>query len=147
MFTIVTAVVLSGSVLVSQPDDFGRRIAADAEAHRAEIVKELLDLPSIPNVAVDKPNIRRHAEHAQRLLTKHKFAAEILETTGNPLVYAEVAGRRNPDLPTILFYCHYDGQPVDVKKWNQSDPFEPTIRGEGRDARIFARSASDDKAP
>jgi acetylornithine deacetylase/succinyl-diaminopimelate desuccinylase-like protein len=34
-----------------------------------------------------------------------------------------------------------------VKKWNQTDPFEPVIRGEGAEARIYARSASDDKAP
>jgi acetylornithine deacetylase/succinyl-diaminopimelate desuccinylase-like protein len=129
------------------PSEFGRRVAADAEQHRDEIVKELVELLSIPNVAADKANIRRNAEHLQKLLAKHKFAAEILETGGNPLVYAEVAGRQDSNLPTILYYCHYDGQPVDAKKWNQSDPFEPVIRGEGRDARIYARSASDDKAP
>src|SRR5215204_6307019 len=134
-------------LVVPQESEFGRRIAADAERHRGEIVKELLELLSIPNIAADKPNIRRNAEHLQRLLTKHKFAAEILETDGNPLVYAEMAGRQNPELPTILYYCHYDGQPVDAKKWTQSDPFEPVIRGEGREARIYARSASDDKAP
>jgi len=144
----ILTVLLAVSLMVPQGrDEFGRRIAADAEQHSAEIVKELIELLSIPNVAADEANIRRNAEHLQKLLTKHKFAAEILETGGNPLVYAEVAGRQNPNLPTILYYCHYDGQPVDAKKWNQSDPFEPVIRGEGRDARIYARSASDDKAP
>ena len=130
-----------------QLSDFGRRVRADVAQHEKEIVDELLQLLAIPNVAADKANIRRNAEHLQRLLTKHKFAAEILETTGNPLIYAEVAGPQNPNLPTILYYCHYDGQPVDVKKWNQTDPFEPVIRGEGAEARIYARSASDDKAP
>ena len=132
---------------IGERSEFGRAVAADAERHRDAIVKELLELLSIPNVAADKANIRRNAEHLQRLLTKHKFAAQILETGGNPLVYAEVAGPQDPKLPTILYYCHYDGQPVDSKRWNQSDPFEPVIRGEGRDARIYARSASDDKAP
>ena len=139
--------VLAFAVAAAQPGDFGRRVRADAAQHQKEIVDELLQLLAIPNVAADKANIRRNAEHLHRLLTKHKFAAEVLETDGNPLVYAEVAGKQNPDLPTILFYCHYDGQPVDAKKWNQSDPFEPVIRGEGMEARIFARSASDDKAP
>ena len=71
--------------------------------------------------------------------------AEILETAGNPLVYGalNVPGATR----TVLFYCHYDGQPVDPAKWNQPDPFKPVVRGEGADARIYARSASDDKAP
>ena len=128
-------------------NDLGARVRADVGQHQKEIVDELLQLLAIPNIAADKANIRRNAEHLQRLLTKHQFAAEILETSGNPLVFAERGGPRNPNLPTILFYCHYDGQPVDVKKWNQTDPFEPVIRGEGADARIYARSASDDKAP
>lgn len=141
----LTGMPLSGQA--GQLNDLGARVRADVRQHQKAIVDELLQLLAIPNIAADKANIRRNAEHLQRLLTKHKFAAEILETSGNPLVFAEGAGPRNPNLPTILFYCHYDGQPVEVKKWNQTDPFEPVIRGEGADARIYARSASDDKAP
>src|SRR4051812_6402042 len=146
----VLAVVLMPVVLLAQtpqPSEFGKRIRVDAAQHQKEIVEELLQLLAIPNIAADKANIRRNVEHLQRLLTRHKFTAEILETSGNPLVYAEAAGPQDPNLPTILYYCHYDGQPVDAKKWNQADPFEPVIRGEGLDARIYARSASDDKAP
>src|SRR5262249_23595251 len=117
---------------------------ADVAQHQKAIVDELLALLAIPNVAADKPNIRRNAAHLQQLLTRHGFAAEILETSGNPLVYAAADFRRPR---TILFYCHYDGQPVDAKKWRQADPFEPGMTGEGADARIYARSASDDKAP
>jgi len=69
----------------------------------------------------------------------------VLETSGNPLVYGAlaVAGATR----TVLFYSHYDGQPVDRAKWNQPDPFVPVVRGEGAEARIYARSASDDKSP
>jgi acetylornithine deacetylase/succinyl-diaminopimelate desuccinylase-like protein len=65
---------------------------------------------------------------------------------------------------TLLFYCHYDGQPVDAAAWKQASPFTPVLR-RGRldedpttidfasvdrfeaDWRIYARSASDDKSP
>lgn len=44
---------------------------------------------------------------------------------------------------TILFYAHYDGQPVDPGAWTVTQPFKPVVR----DGRVWARSASDDKAP
>ena len=46
--------------------------------------------------------------------------------TGNPLVYGalNVPGATR----TVLFYCHYDGQPVDPKAWKQPDPFTPVLR-------------------
>jgi acetylornithine deacetylase/succinyl-diaminopimelate desuccinylase-like protein len=79
--------------------------------------------------------------HLEGMLKKRGFAAEVLETAGNPLVYgaleAEGASR------TLLIYSHYDGQPVEPKGWRQADPFSPVIR----EQRIYARSASDDKAP
>jgi acetylornithine deacetylase/succinyl-diaminopimelate desuccinylase-like protein len=136
--------LMLGVTLAAQTPDLRQIVRADVAQHQQAIVDELLQLLAIPNVAADKPNIRRNAEHLQRLLTRHGLASEILETGGNPLVYAS-ADFGKP--ATILFYCHYDGQPVDPKKWLQADPFEPVVKGEGADARIFARSASDDKAP
>jgi acetylornithine deacetylase/succinyl-diaminopimelate desuccinylase-like protein len=134
-----------GVALLAQPGDLRRQVIGYVTAHQKAIVDELLELLAIPNVAADHPNIRRNAEHLQRLLTKHGLRAEILETTGNPLVFGETPPQT--ELPTVLFYCHYDGQPVDAKKWTQADPWEPVTRGTGADARIYARSASDDKAP
>ena len=132
------------------------------DAHQEEIIGELLESLAIPNVAADRPNIRRNAEHLRTILDRRGFVSEILETTGNPLVYGalNVPGATR----TVLFYCHYDGQPVDVKAWKQPDPFTPVLR-RGRmddqpapvdpktvaryeaDFRIYGRSASDDKAP
>src|SRR5262245_49391337 len=143
---------LLGVLLAAQPPDLRQIVRADVAQHQKAIVDELLQLLAIPNVAADKPNIRRNAVHLQRLLTRHGFTSEILETDGNPLVYAAYDSPRRAEASaqaatTILFYCHYDGQPVDAKKWLQADPFEPVVKGEGADARIYARSASDDKAP
>ena len=141
----IAAAVLLSVALVSQPSDLRSIVSAWTGAHRQAILDDLTALLSIPNVATDTPNIRRNAEHIRELFEKRGIAAEILETTGNPLVYGSlpVPGATR----TVLFYCHYDGQPVDRSKWRQPDPFTPVTRGEGADARIYARSASDDKAP
>ena len=134
-----------------------------AASHQQEILGEFVSLLSIPNVAADKPNIRKNAEQLREMLSRRGFTTEILETDVNPLVYGElrVPGARR----TILWYAHYDGQPVDPKLWKQDSPFKPVLR-DGRmedgakeipdlallktvpsGARVYARSASDDKAP
>lgn len=117
------------------------KVRAWITANEQPVMRELLDLLAIPNVAADRPNIRRNAEHLRGLFQKRGFTAELLETDGNPLVYAElkVPGATR----TLLLYSHYDGQPVDPKGWRQPDPFTPVVR----DGRIYARSASDDKSP
>ena len=99
----------------------------------------------------------------REMLARRGLTAEILETAGNPLVWGElkVAGATR----TILFYAHYDGQPVNPKDWKQPSPFTPILRAGrmednaaeladlatrttfGADQRIYARSASDDKSP
>src|SRR6266545_311832 len=142
MFRVLVPVLFAA--LIGQANDLRQRVSSDVAQHQKAIVDELMALLAIPNVAADRPNIRRNAEHLQRMLAGREFKTELLETEGNPLVYGAIDAQKPR---TILFYCHYDGQPVDPKKWNQTDPFEPVIRGEGADARIYARSASDDKGP
>lgn len=90
------------------------------------IVGELIDLLAIPNVAADRENIRKNAAHLQAMLARRGFEARVLETTGNPLVYGEmrVPGARR----TLLFYAHYDGQPVNAPEWKQPTPFTPILR-------------------
>jgi acetylornithine deacetylase/succinyl-diaminopimelate desuccinylase-like protein len=128
-----------------------------------QILRELVELLSIPNVAADRENAQRNAVLLQELLRRRGFTAELLATDGNPLVFGEllVPGAQR----TLLFYAHYDGQPVDPKGWKQASPFTPVLRDSrlesaGKDipnfltlqrfppeARLYARSASDDKAP
>ncbi len=67
------------------------------------------------------------------------LATEIIETCGQPIVYAEspkVAGA-----PTVLVYGHYDVQPPDPLELWEAPPFEPTVR----DGKVYARGATDDK--
>src|SRR6058998_2400572 len=92
--------------------------------HQQEIFAEFVSLLSIPNVASDKPNIRKNAEQLRQMLSRRGFAAEILETDVNPLVYGDlqIPGASR----TILWYAHYDGQPVDPKLWKQRALFTPS---------------------
>ena len=110
-------------------------------SNQQPIVDELMQLLSIPNVAADRPNIIRNIAFLEQAFAKRAFTTRRLETTGNPLFFAE--RKTSGATKTTLIYAHVDGQPVDAKAWNQPDPFTPVIRGD----RIYARSASDDKAP
>jgi acetylornithine deacetylase/succinyl-diaminopimelate desuccinylase-like protein len=146
----------------AQPD-LRTSVRAWVASHQRQVVTELVDLLSIPNIAADKPNIRRNAVHLAAMLRRHGLASELLETAGNPLVYGElnVPGATR----TLLLYAHYDGQPVAPAGWKQPSPFTPVLRTGridrgGRDLpdvakrttfdddwRLYARSASDDKSP
>lgn len=160
--TVILAVILWAPV-AAQPKDFRAQVAAWVTANQQSIVSELVELLAIPNVASDTINIRRNAERLRDMLARRGFTPELLETAGNPLVYAEmkVPGAKR----TLLLYSHYDGQPVDARAWKQKDPFTPLLRTgrvdqggieiaditrAGRfqaDWRIYGRSASDDKSP
>jgi len=100
----------------------------------------LIKIPSISSIAEHKPDMYKTAEYWKQLFLKAGAdKAEIFETDGNPVAYAEKI--IDPQLPTVLVYAHMDVMPVDpVELWD-SPPFEPEIR----DGKIWARGADDDK--
>jgi acetylornithine deacetylase/succinyl-diaminopimelate desuccinylase-like protein len=100
----------------------------------------LIRIPSISSIKSHKPDMYKAAEYLKELLLKSGAdRAEVYETTGNPVTYAEKI--IDPALPTVLVYSHMDVMPVDpIEKWD-TDPFQPEIR----DGKIYARGADDDK--
>ena len=129
------------------------------------ILKEFTTLLSIPNVASDVENIRKNAALIVEMMKQRGLNPRLLEGSNPstpPAVYGEwkVAGAQR----TILVYAHYDGQPTDPKQWTGTLPWQPVFRSAALDAggqvipgptegtpinpewRIYARSASDDKA-
>lgn len=116
---------------------------------RQGVLDEFFEFLKIPNTAKDPAGLRRNAEWIRAALAKRGVSATLLEAPGAaPLVFGQLAteGARQ----TVVFYAHYDGQAVDPRQWQPSAPFEPSLRGtpvDAPDARIYARSASDDKAP
>ncbi len=101
---------------------------------------EYIKIPSISSIKEHKPDMFRAARYLKEtLLNAGANKAEIYETEGNPVVFAEKL--IDPNLPTIMVYGHMDVMPVDPIELWLSKPFEPEIR----DEKIFARGADDDK--
>lgn len=109
------------------------------ERHLQELT-EFLQIPSISSLSEHKGDITKAADWLKNELEKLNIEnVSINETEGHPVVYGEWLHAEGK--PTILFYGHYDVQPVDPLNLWETEPFNPTIR----DNKIFARGASDDK--
>ena len=137
-------------------------------ANADRIMRELREFLSIPNVASDTPNIEKNAARLKEMLEARGIETHLLSIEGRgPVVFGklEVENAKR----TVIFYAHYDGQPVDPSAWTDKFPFAPALRDNSIEAggkripfpdssasaansyqdnwRIYARSASDDKSP
>ena len=128
-----------------------------------KLFQEFYEFLSLPNDANIPNQLTANIEWCERSFKKRGFKIQSLKTDRLPLILAEKRFNRN--YPTVLFYVQVDGQPVDPTKWFQKDPFLPVLKsmnskGEwqkipwdnlkkdySEDWRVFARSASDAKAP
>ena len=113
--------------------------------HEAEIVSGFETLLAIPNVAADPQNLQRNADTLIAMLKQRHVDARLLSVpSAPPVVFGEI---KTPGAKhTIIFYAHYDGQPVTPSEWEGGQPFHPVIREVDGEKRIYARSAGDDKA-
>lgn len=113
---------------------------AEHRAQHLQEVQDFLRIPSISSLSEHKADMTTAANFLAKALTAiHMDNVAVLPTKGHPVVYGEWLHAK--DKPTVLFYGHYDVQPVDPLHLWDSAPFEPTIR----DNKLFARGASDDK--
>jgi acetylornithine deacetylase/succinyl-diaminopimelate desuccinylase-like protein len=160
MFTLAAALLLAAPPPPVQVRD---AVRTWRRAHERQVVAEFADLLAIPNLASDERNIDRNALAIGLLLEKRGMKVRMLRAEKGPsavLATLEVPGATR----TLGIYAHYDGQPVDPARWT-GDPWKPVLRDGpleaggkdlGLDAlpsadsaewRLYARSASDDKAP
>lgn len=109
------------------------------EAHRDEYVERLLDYVSRPSVSASGEGVAEVADYIYAFVQEIGLDARLLPTAGAPMVYGE--RREAEELPTILFYGHYDVQPPEPLDQWVTPPFEPTIR----DGRVYARGVGDNK--
>lgn len=159
---VVACIVALSLSSVSLAQDSASKARAYRQTHESQIIAELSELLLIPNVASDAPNIRRNAAKLIEMMSSRGIQSRLLEGDGPPAIFGEL--KTLGATRTIGLYAHYDGQPVDPAKW-ATEPFKPVLRdkplesggqeiplpkaGEKFDPewRLYARSASDDKAP
>lgn len=125
-------------------------------------IQEHRTLASLPCDAFYPKDMTKNIDWLKKAFEKRGFKVKTLETPSIPIVLAEQVV--DTKLPTVLFYIHFDGQPVDPSKWDQKDPFVPVIKKEtkagqweevdyqeveqwDKEWRVFARAAADDKGP
>ncbi len=154
---IVFLILLKFSIIFSQKTNI-------SEPEKAEYLAEFMELLSIPNVVTDTIGVNQTAQFIGKMMEKRGIKPQYLDgyTKGMPpVVFGEVnVGAKE----TIVFYAHYDGQPVNPNNWAEGlHPFKPKLYNGSLDKgaieisfpaanasfnndwRIYARSASDDK--
>ncbi|MGF6154839.1 acetylornithine deacetylase/succinyl-diaminopimelate desuccinylase-like protein [Ensifer sp. KUDG1] len=119
-----------------------------ADANLPKSLDRLFDLVRIKSISTDpafKAECRKAAEWLVAELNALGFTASVRDTPGHPMVVAHHDGAK-PDAPHVLFYGHYDVQPVDPLNLWDTDPFEPGIKEiePGRKV-ITGRGTADDK--
>ncbi len=118
------------------------KILGYLDSHRDEHVDQLVEFLKIPSISSQSDHdedTRRAASFVSDELKELGLTVEVFDLGGHPLIYAETEIR--PDRKTLLFYGHYDVQPVDPLDLWDTPPFEPRIEN----GIIYARGACDDK--
>ena len=147
----------------SSAADLKSRVDGYRSTHEAAIVGQIDELARLKSVAADPAGLKAMADRLQELLKQRGFEVAQLgsDTGAPPAVFGTLksAGAKR----TVIFYAHYDGQPVTPSQWS-SDPFVPVMRSSPLNTgeheidwknarlpfdpewRLFARAVSDDKA-
>src|SRR5712664_4799696 len=123
-------------VITESPHEVFHQIDSSSD----KFVEQLRTLSRQPSVSAQNLGLDETAELVSKLLREISFTVERFSPSkGPPVVYAELrskTGRR-----TLVFYNHYDVQPVEPVELWKSPPFSATVE----DSRIYARGASDNK--
>lgn len=141
---------------------------AQIRAAAVESFPEYLQLLSLPNDSlVSAEDIQVNASQLEKLFQQRGFKTQQFANQGKPLVLAEyLPNSTSPNKKTVLFYLHFDGQPVISSQWAQQSPWQPVVKkkdASGKwqivateeilradfdpELRVFGRAAADDKGP
>jgi acetylornithine deacetylase/succinyl-diaminopimelate desuccinylase-like protein len=123
------------------------RVLARIDSDLDGSLERLFALLRIKSISADpayKQDCREAAGWCARTLTEIGIPASVRDTIGHPMVVGHYRDA-GPDAPHVLFYGHYDVQPVDPIDLWERDPFEPAVVEVNGEKRIVARGAEDDK--
>jgi acetylornithine deacetylase/succinyl-diaminopimelate desuccinylase-like protein len=157
----LAGLTLSGALRAHDADLY-RAVEGYRNKHEAQIAGDLAELVSMRSVAADRAGLAAAADLLVRRLRDRGFEATQWMVPGAaPLVFGTLKGSNAKR--TVVFYAHYDGQPVTPSQWS-SDPFVPNMHS-GLPAseanqvnwksaqpvlhpewRLFGRAVADDKA-
>jgi acetylornithine deacetylase/succinyl-diaminopimelate desuccinylase-like protein len=155
-----------GSSSMANAQTITPKIQEYINSHQTVLLNQFIEFLRIPNVLGDSLNMERNASFIQQMLKERAVETKLLRSNqpgSAPVVYGEVL---TPGATTtIIFYAHYDGQPVNPAKWEKGlHPFDPKLYSNRLDLggkplsiptqnnlwdpewRIYARGAADDKA-
>ena len=111
------------------------------DTHMDNLISELQTLIRQPSVSAKNEGIEECALLVKKILKKSGVQSKILRLkNAAPLVYGEIKSKKNPN-KTLMFYNHYDVQPVEPFELWDDPPFSGKIKGN----KIFGRGSSDDK--
>lgn len=126
-------------------------------------IQDMKSFIAIPNDANYPNDIDKNILWLMKEFSKRNFKTKLVPTEGLPLFYAAMDSPED-NVPTMLIYMHFDGQPVDPSKWDQSNPYQLALKASDGTGwkelpwsslkndidpnwRLFGRSTSDDKGP
>ncbi len=113
-------------------------LLADIQAHAKQSLSLLMRAAAQPSISSENLGLAEMADLLAKELADTGFEVEQVPTDGAPVLLARMGGE---GAKTLLFYNHYDVQPVDPLEAWASPPFEPTIRG----GKLYARGVADNK--
>lgn len=161
--TIASLVIFAASTLAQLGPV--RSVREYRIANENQLLREYVEMLSMPNIASDTANINRNADYLVELMKQRGLNPRLLKAADPkvpPVVYGEAI---TPGATTtLIIYAHYDGQPTDPKQWTGIEPWKPVLFSAAMEKggtkipfptasekidpewRLYARSSSDDKA-
>ena len=119
-----------------------KEILKHVDSNMNNLVSELQTLIRQPSISAKNEGLEKCAQLVKKTLQKAGIRSQILRLGKNipPLVYGELRSKKNPK-KTLLFYNHYDVQPVEPLDLWESPPFSAKVKGN----KVFGRGSADDK--
>ena len=150
--------VTATAALLAAPSREVMRVREWRATHERQILDELLQLVSLPNIASNKADIAKNADRLTTMFQARGFTVDRVATPGSPVL---IARRDAPQSRgSLTFYMHYDGQPTNASDWTIGAPFTPAAYKDGArldlaattgpvdpEVRIYGRAVADDKGP